>query len=84
VSYRAVKEGFITEDKICGNLGDVVAGLKEGRKFDEEIIFFNPIGLGIHDLSEAYRVFQSAKEKGIGRIIPLWKDPQEWLNNLKV
>ncbi|SKC39388.1 ornithine cyclodeaminase, partial [Maledivibacter halophilus] len=41
----------------------------------KEKIFFNPIGLGIHDLSEAHRVFENAVKKGIGRKLPLWEEP---------
>ncbi|GHU65266.1 alanine dehydrogenase [Clostridia bacterium] len=72
VSWRAVRDGFITEDKITGNLGKVLTGELEGRTGAKEKIFFNPIGMGIHDLSEAFRVFESAKAQGIGRTLPLW------------
>lgn len=75
VSWRAIKEGVIDEDKLRGNLGDIIVGNKPGRRDRKEKIFFNPIGLGIHDLSEAFRVYECAKEKGIGRILPLWDAP---------
>jgi ornithine cyclodeaminase len=74
VSWRAVRDGFIPEEKITGNLGKVVTGEIAGRESDKEKIFFNPIGMGLHDLSEAFRVFESAKEKGIGRTLPLWEN----------
>ena len=47
----------------------------EGRPRTGDIIFFNPIGLGIHDLSEAHRVYRNALEMGIGRRLPLWDEP---------
>ncbi|MDR3363547.1 MAG: ornithine cyclodeaminase family protein [Clostridiales Family XIII bacterium] len=72
VSWRAVRDGFIPETAICGNLGQVVTGELPGRGGSKEKIFFNPIGMGIHDLSEAFRVFESAKAQGIGRVLPLW------------
>ncbi|MEK7271263.1 MAG: ornithine cyclodeaminase family protein [Planctomycetota bacterium] len=75
VAWRAVRDGAIPESKIRGNLGEVVAGLKPGRLSDKEKIFFNPIGLGIHDLSEAFRVYQNALANGIGRKLPLWDNP---------
>ena len=75
VSYRAVRDGFIDESKIRGNLGDIIVSRKQGRNHSKEKIFFNPIGLGIHDLSEAYRVFENAKSMGIGRKLPLWENP---------
>ncbi len=75
VSYRAVRDGFIDESKIRGNLGDIIVGNKKGRENIKEKIFFNPIGMGIHDLSEAYRVYENAKKMEIGRILPLWENP---------
>jgi len=82
VSWRAVRDGFIKEEAITGNLGEVVCGKKEGRKDSKERIFFNPIGMGIHDLSEAYRVFCNAKEQGIGQMLSLFKEADKWLEAL--
>lgn len=75
VSWRAVRDGVIPQEKIRGNLGEIIIGLKEGRKSKKEKIFFNPIGMGIHDLSEAHRVFQNAVKMGIGKKLPLWENP---------
>lgn len=75
VSYRAVKDGFISEDKIRGNLGDIIVGNKLGREHKDQRIFFNPIGMGIHDLSEAHRVYQNALKMGIGKRLALWENP---------
>ncbi|MCK4624143.1 MAG: hypothetical protein KAV00_02445 [Phycisphaerae bacterium] len=75
VSWRAVRDGVIPEEKVRGNLGEIVAGAKPGRRDRKEKIFFNPIGLGIHDLSEAHRIYQNAVRMGIGRKLPLWENP---------
>ncbi len=75
VSWRAVRDGVIPESKIRGNLGEIVVGSTPGRTSPEEKIFFNPIGMGLHDLSEAHRVFQNAVKQGIGRRLPLWEAP---------
>jgi ornithine cyclodeaminase len=74
VSWRAVRDGLIPESAITGNLGQVVTGELPGRTDDKQKIFFNPIGMGIHDLSEGFRVFTSAKEKGLGVKLPLWEN----------
>lgn len=84
VSWRAVAEGFITESNISGEIGEVVAGIKPGRKNEKERIFFNPIGLGIHDLSEAHRVFQQALSKGIGTRLDYFKKTSGWLDFLSL
>jgi ornithine cyclodeaminase len=84
VTWRAVRDGVIAEDRICGNLGEVVTGAKPGRLSPKDRILFNPIGLGIHDLSEAFRVYCNAKAMGIGRTLPLWQDPNAWLDRIGV
>ena len=82
VSWRAVKEGFIPETNISGELGEVVAGLKQGRLEKSDKIFFNPIGMGIHDLSEAHRVYQNAVAKGIGTNLSYFESNSGWLDAL--
>ena len=75
VSWRAVRDGVIPEAKVRGNLGEIIVGAKPGRVTRKEKFFFNPIGMGIHDLSEAHRVFQNALAQGIGLRLPLWESP---------
>jgi ornithine cyclodeaminase len=75
VSWRAVRDGIIPESHILGNLGEIVVGDKLGREDRKQKILFNPIGLGIHDLSEAHRIFQNAVAQGIGKKLPLWFEP---------
>jgi ornithine cyclodeaminase len=77
VSYRAYAEGYLSENNIY-NLGNIITGKKMGRENSEQKILFNPIGMSIHDISEAYRVYQNAKQRGIGKDLPLWESPH-WL-----
>ncbi len=82
VSWRAVRDGVIDASRITGNLGEIVVGKKKGRTDKKQRALFNPIGLGIHDLSEAFRVFQNAKEMGIGKKMRLFQDPNAWLKKI--
>lgn len=84
VSWRAVAEGFIPESKISGELGEVVVGLKQGRINKRDRIFFNPIGMGIHDLSEAHRVYQNAVAKGVGTNLSYFEKNSGWLDALTI
>ncbi len=84
VSWRAVKEGFIPEENISGELGEVVSGKKVGRRSENDRIFFNPIGMGIHDLSEAYRVYQNAMAKGLGTTLTYFEKNSGWLDSLSL
>ncbi len=84
VAWRAVKEGFIPEERVIGELGEVIVGKKVGRESKNDRIFFNPIGLGIHDLSEAYRVYQNAMVKGVGTTLTYFEKNSGWLDSLSL
>jgi ornithine cyclodeaminase len=77
VSYRAVEAGIITEDSIA-NLGEVILEKRAGRTSAKDKILFNPIGMSIHDVSEAYRVYRNAEKENIGKKLNLWENPH-WL-----
>lgn len=74
-SIRAITAGVIPEGRMHAELGDIVAGKKPGREAEGERILFNPIGMPINDVSEATRIYRTAKAKGIGQVLPLWKTP---------
>ncbi|HUU81328.1 MAG TPA: ornithine cyclodeaminase family protein, partial [Acidobacteriota bacterium] len=48
---------------IYGELGEIVAGKKDGRISDQEITVFDSTGLAIQDISCAYAVYAQLKEK---------------------
>ena len=65
-------------DEICWTgvkkLSDVVAGKASGRTSDSEVTLFKSNGIASWDLAVAMKVYAMAKEKGLGRELPLWKD----------
>ena len=60
------EEGVITEEDVYAELGQIVAGKKEGRTSPDEVTLFKATGLAIQDVGTAHKVYQLAKEKGIG------------------
>jgi ornithine cyclodeaminase len=52
-----------------------VNGKKKGRENDKERIYFNSVGMGIEDVAVAKRIYDRAKEKGIGQSLNLWNSP---------
>lgn len=59
----------ITKRNIHAGLGEIVAGIKEGRTFPEEITLFDSTGLAIQDVSCAGVVFEALRDKpGIKRV----------------
>jgi alanine dehydrogenase len=62
-------EGAITEENIYAQMGDIVAGKKNGREKDDEVTLFKATGLAIQDVGTAFKVYQLAKEKKVGKDI---------------
>ncbi|MGP8322338.1 MAG: alanine dehydrogenase [Methanosarcinaceae archaeon] len=58
--------GVISNEDIYCELGEVIAGIKPGRKSDDEITVFDSTGLAIQDLATANLVFERAVNMGIG------------------
>jgi ornithine cyclodeaminase/alanine dehydrogenase-like protein (mu-crystallin family) len=48
-----LREGLIGEDHILAEIGEVLAGLKPGRRSDEEITVFKSVGNAVEDLAVA-------------------------------
>ncbi|MFB0543560.1 MAG: ornithine cyclodeaminase family protein [Candidatus Bathyarchaeia archaeon] len=62
-----VSEGAIRREDIYAELGEIVAGKKRGREREEEITLFKATGLAIQDVGTAFKVYNLAKERGVGR-----------------
>lgn len=45
-----LQEGLITEDHICGSIGELLLGKIQGRKNKEEITMFDALGLAVEDV----------------------------------
>ncbi len=54
-------------------LSDVVSGKTAGRKSDAEITLFKSNGIAIEDVVVAGRIYELAKQKGIGREVAMWE-----------
>ena len=61
-----IDRGITTWDHIR-NLSDVVAGVVEGRPHSDDITLFESQGLAIEDLAVGIRVYNMAKEQGLGK-----------------
>src|SRR6267143_6515922 len=65
-------------DEICWTgvkkLSDVVAGKTSGRTSDAEVTLFKSNGIASWDLAVAMKVYAMARQKKLGRELPLWTD----------
>ncbi len=64
---RMYKDGELTDSDVHGNLVDIVAGEKPGRERDDEIIYFNAVGLAFTDIGIALAMYDRALEAGMGQ-----------------
>jgi ornithine cyclodeaminase/alanine dehydrogenase len=53
------------------DLGEIVAGTKPGRTSDAERIISVNLGLALDDMATAILIYKKARQKGIGRELPL-------------
>jgi ornithine cyclodeaminase/alanine dehydrogenase-like protein (mu-crystallin family) len=68
----AIERGVITWESLT-ELGQIVAGRVRGRTSDQEITLFKSGGIALEDISTALRIYNLARERGIGEQIDLWK-----------
>jgi ornithine cyclodeaminase len=69
-----VASGLVHRDDII-EMGRIITGLHPGRTHEEQKILFCPIGLGLHDLINAKRVYDIARGQGVGTTLKLWDEP---------
>jgi alanine dehydrogenase len=62
----ALKEGFISEADIHGEIGEVLAGSKTGRTDASEITLYKSVGVAIQDVAAAQLVYRKALEQNVG------------------
>jgi alanine dehydrogenase len=62
----AMAEGRVDESHIHAELGEVVAGVAEGRTSDEEVTVFDSGGTGIETVAAAFLLYERAREAGLG------------------
>ncbi|MCR4398597.1 MAG: ornithine cyclodeaminase family protein [Firmicutes bacterium] len=66
-----LRKGLITEDRIAGEIGDLVLGRLAGRTSPEDITFAKMVGLSALDVAVGSAVFGKALESGWGTVIPM-------------
>jgi len=65
----AAAAGLISAGHVADELGEICAGLKEGRRADDEITVCDLTGTGVQDTAIATHAFGVAKDRGFGTVI---------------
>jgi alanine dehydrogenase len=55
-------------------LAEIAAGKASGRTSPDEITLFKSNGVATEDVVVAGRIFEIARERGMGREVPMWQD----------
>ena len=71
----AIDRGVISWESVT-ELGRIVAGQVKGRTSDDQITLFKSNGIALEDISTALRVYQLARERGLGEEISLWSESE--------
>ncbi len=67
---RMLKEGFLTEKDVYGELPQILTGRKAGRESDRERIFVRAIGLVNQDIALAAWLYGRSLKSGVGTLLP--------------
>ena len=68
----AIERGVITWESVT-ELGRILTGRDRGRTSDQDITLFKSNGIALEDISTALRVYNVARERGLGEEIDLWR-----------
>ena len=68
----AIERGVIWWESVT-ELGQIIAGRAPGRASEEEITIFKSNGIALEDIATALRLYNLARERGIGESIELWQ-----------
>ncbi|MDQ3735132.1 MAG: ornithine cyclodeaminase family protein [Actinomycetota bacterium] len=66
-----IRNGTITADHIHAELGELVAGTKQGRNSAEQLTLYKSVGVAVQDATAATLVLAAARERGVGRELVL-------------
>ena len=64
---RMYKDGLLKDSDIYANIADIIDGTKPGRENDDEICYFNSIGLSFVDVSVAYSFYKKVLNNNRGK-----------------
>jgi alanine dehydrogenase len=69
--HHALDEGWIRQEEVHAELGDILAGRALGRRGDGEIAIFDSTGMALQDVAAAAAAYRAALASGQGRRVPL-------------
>lgn len=69
--HHALAQGATERNRVHAELGEIVAGKKPGRRWEEELVVFDSTGTALQDVAAAAAVYEKAVRSGASRRIDL-------------
>lgn len=69
--HHAIAAGALSAADVRGELGQVVAGVRAGRRSADEVVIFDSTGMALQDVAAAAAVYERAVEAGRGLAVDL-------------
>ncbi len=66
-----INNGDIQADHIHAEVGELVAGTKDGRTSSDQITFFKSVGIAVQDAAAARLALKNARTSNLGTLVPL-------------
>ena len=66
-----LQKGVIAADHIHAELGEIVAGVKAGRRDPQEITFFKSVGVAVQDVVAGRIALRNASKRDLGSTVTL-------------
>jgi ornithine cyclodeaminase len=66
-----VRDGVVPADREHAEIGEILAGRRDGRTSPEEITLYKSVGVAVQDAAAAGLVLRRAAERGVGRHVEL-------------
>lgn len=67
----ARRDGLIGPDHDIPEIGEIIAGIKPGRRSDREITVYRSLGISAQDLAAAHAILARAEAAGIGTVVDM-------------
>ena len=61
-----LSQGLLREQDIAGEIGEVIAGKKQGRGSDDEVTLFDSTGIALQDSATVPLEYERAVAAGVG------------------
>lgn len=65
-TWHPLDRHVITNDRIHGEIGEILLGRKPGREHDDEVTIFDSTGMAIQDNTTASKIYSNAIERSVG------------------